>query len=98
MKVDSWIDYRTSPSDIVPGTILLPRPDSIGGATAYNDQAMTIRAGFDLINRDGPFLVIANVAAEEQYVTYRPTLVLARSGRLVWVADFMLERLAHAFT
>ena len=64
------------------------------GATAYNDSSMERRAGFDLTHKDGPFLIIANLPAEQTDVTYRPTLVLTGKGQLVWVVDFMLERLA----
>lgn len=91
MKTEAWSEYS---GDLMPGTLLMPRPQILSGATAYNDSMMTQRSGFDLTNKDGPFLIIANLPAEQTDVTYRPTLVLTRKGQLVWVADFMLGRLA----
>lgn len=79
---------------MTPGTMLLPRPEILSGATTYCDSSFSQRLGFDLTNKDGPFLIIANLPAEQTDVTYRPTLVLTRKGQLVWVADFMLGRLA----
>ena len=91
MKVEAWTEYD---GDMTPGALLMPRPQILSGATAYNDSSMNQRSGFDLTNKDGPFLIIANLPAEQTDVTYRPTLVLTRKGQLVWVADFMLGRLA----
>lgn len=82
--------------DMTPGTLLMPRSKILMGATAYNDSSMSQRSGFDLTHKDGPFLVIANLAAQETDVTYRPTLVLTGRGQLVWVVDFMLGKLVDA--
>ncbi len=83
------------PGDMTPGTLLMGRAKAFNVVTAYNDSSMNHRSGLYLSNNDGPFLIIANLPAEQPDVTWRPTLVLTGMGQLTWVFDFQLKRIVR---
>lgn len=72
--------------DILPGALVLPG----GSIKAYLTSDMDEYASQRLDHTDAPMLVLANVAADREDVTYRPTLVLTARGLVTWVIDFHL--------
>lgn len=72
--------------NITPGMLVLPG----GSIKAYPTNDLD-ECTFERLDRaDAPMLVLANVAADHEDVTYRPTLVLTARGAVAWVIDFHL--------